>query len=90
MVARLVRDQEVACSNPVTSTIKTHAKGAYKTPLRVSFSMQSKGKLPFLLQFTLVVSSRITLETYSSSPISSFSALNISDNYLLSVSSSGF
>lgn len=28
--------------------IKTHAKGTYKTPLRVSFSMQNKGKLPFL------------------------------------------
>ena len=26
---------------------KTHAKGAYKTPMRVSFSMQNRGKLPF-------------------------------------------
>ena len=42
--------------------IKTHAKGAYKTPPRVSFSMQNRGKLPFLWQFTLfVVSSRIAV-----------------------------
>ena len=42
--------------------IKTHAKGAYKTPSRVSFSMQNRGKLPFLWQFTLfVVSSRIAV-----------------------------
>ena len=27
---------------------KTHAKGAYKTPTRASFSMQNRGKLPFL------------------------------------------
>ena len=26
-------------SNPSLCAIKTHAKGAYKTPLRVSFSM---------------------------------------------------
>ena len=26
----------------------THAKGVYKTPMRVSFSMQNRGKLPFL------------------------------------------
>ena len=33
-------------SYPV-GAIKTHAKGAYKTPTRVSFSMQNRGKLPF-------------------------------------------
>ena len=47
--------------------IKTHAKGAYKTPSRVSFSMQNRGKLPFLWQFTLfVVSSRIAVGICSS------------------------
>ena len=52
----------VVGSNPVGRTIKTHAKGAYKTPSRVSFSMQNRGKLPFLWQFTLfVVSSRIAV-----------------------------
>lgn len=52
----------VTGSSPVVSTIKTHAKGAYKTPSRVSFSMQNRGKLPFLWQFTLfVVSSRIAV-----------------------------
>ena len=41
---------------------KTTAKGAYKTPTRVSFSMQNRGELPFLWQFTLfVVSSRIAV-----------------------------
>lgn len=41
---------------------KTHAKGAYKTPMRVSFSMQNRGKLPILCQFTLfVVSSHIAV-----------------------------
>ena len=70
-------------STPSASATGAHAKGAYKTPTRVSFSMQNKGKLPFPWQFTLfIVSSRITLETYSSSPISSFSALNISDNVI--------
>ena len=29
----------VTGSSPVVSTTKTHAKGAYKTPTRVSFSM---------------------------------------------------
>ena len=52
----------VTGSSPVVSTIKTHAKGAYKTPSRVSFSMQNRGKLPVLWQFTLfVVSSRIAV-----------------------------
>ena len=47
--------------------IKTHAKGAYKTPPRVSFSMQNRGELPFLWQFTLfVVSSRIAVGICSS------------------------
>lgn len=35
-------------TSPPGGTIKTHAKGAYKTPTRVSFSMQNRGKLPFL------------------------------------------
>ena len=45
---RLNGIQEVRGSTPLISTIKTHAKGAYKTPTRVSFSMQNRGKLPFL------------------------------------------
>lgn len=54
-------------ASPVESTIKTHAKGAYKTPTRVSFSMQNRGELPFLWQFTLfVVSSRIAVGICSS------------------------
>ena len=49
-------------SNPSRSAIKTHPKGAYKTPMRVSFSMQNRGKLPILCQFTLfVVSSHIAV-----------------------------
>ena len=49
-------------SNPLASATGTHAKGAYKTPTRVSFSMQNRGELPFLWQFTLfVVSSRIAV-----------------------------
>ena len=36
-------------SNPVGVTTGTHAKGAYKTPPRVSFSMQNRGKLPFFM-----------------------------------------
>ena len=47
--------------------IKTHAKGAYKTPPRVSFSMQNRGKLPILCQFALfVVSSLIAAGICSS------------------------
>ena len=54
-------------SIPLGSTIKTHAKGAYKTPPRVSFSMQNRGKLSFLWQFVLfVVSSRIAVKFCSS------------------------
>ena len=62
LVERLNGIQEVRGSTPLISTTKTHAKGAYKTPMRVSFSMQNRGKLPFLWQFTLfVVSSRIAV-----------------------------
>lgn len=51
----------VGGSNPFGCTIKAHAKGAYKTPLRVSFSMQ-KRKNAVLWQFTLfVVPSRIVV-----------------------------
>ena len=54
-------------TNPLISTTGTHAKGAYKTPTRVSFSMQNRGKLPFSWQFTLfVVSSRIAVGICSS------------------------
>ena len=42
-------------SNPSLSATGTHAKGAYQTPPRVSFSMQNRGKLPFSWQFTLFV-----------------------------------
>ena len=53
-------------SYPV-GAIKAHAKGAYKTPTRVSFSMQNRGKLPFSWQFTLfVVSSLIAVGICSS------------------------
>ena len=52
---------------PPGYTIKTHAKGAYKTPLRVFFSMQNRDELPFSWQFTLfVVSSRIAVGICSS------------------------
>ena len=47
-------------SNPVGVTTKTHAKGAYKTPTRVSFSMQNRGELPFSWQFSLFVVSSLT------------------------------
>ena len=36
-------DADGSGSSPDGYTIKTHAKGAYKTPLRVSFSMQNRG-----------------------------------------------
>ncbi len=42
-------------TNPASSTIKTHAKGAYKTPPRVFFLCETRvnrrfyGSLPFLL-----------------------------------------
>ena len=38
-VEHILGKDEVTGSNPVISSIKTHAKGAYKTPMRVSFSM---------------------------------------------------
>mgnify|MGYP006987462073 CR=1 FL=1 len=54
-------------SNPLSRTTGAHAKGAYKTPPRVSFSMQNRGKLPFSWQFTLfVVSSHIAVGICSS------------------------
>ena len=47
---------------PLLSAPQGHTKGAYKTPPRVSFSMQNSGKLPFSWQFTLfVVSSHIAV-----------------------------
>ena len=36
-------DADGSGSSPDGYTTKTHAKGAYKTPTRVSFSMQNKG-----------------------------------------------
>ena len=40
---------------------KAHAKGAYKTPPRVFFSMQNRGKLPFLnCRFRSSLSSRMS------------------------------
>ena len=42
LVARLNGIQKVRGSNPLSSTIKTHSKGAYKTPLSVSFSMENR------------------------------------------------
>ena len=84
MVARMVRDHEVVGSNPVASTIKTHAKGAYKTPTRVSFSMQNRGKLSFLWQFTLfVVSSRIAVGIRSSLALENRKTLTITQKGFL-------
>ena len=57
-----------AGSTPVGCTIKTHAKGAYITPPRVSFSMQNRGELPFLWQFTLFVVSALIAVGICSSP----------------------
>ena len=54
-IARQTPTLKAAGSNPVGQARKTHAKGAYKTLLRVSFSMQNRGKLPFSWQFTLGV-----------------------------------
>ena len=54
-IARQTPTLKAAGSNPVGQARKTHAKGAYKTLLRVSFSMQYRGKLPFSWQFTLGV-----------------------------------
>ena len=64
--------------------IKTHAKGAYKTPLRVSFSMQNRGKLPFSWQFTLfVVSSLIAVGICSSLALKSRKPLTIAQKGFL-------
>ena len=71
-------------SNPSLSAIKTHAKGAYKTPTRVSFSMQNRGKLPFSWQFTLfVVSSLIAVGICSSLALKSRKPLTIAQKGFL-------
>ena len=71
-------------TNPLISTKKTHAKGAYKTPTRVSFSMQNRGKLPFLWQFTLfVVSSLIAVGICSSLALKSRKPLTIAQKGFL-------
>ena len=71
-------------SNPLASAIKTHAKGAYKTPLRVSFSMQNRGKLPFLWQFTLfVVSSYIAVGICFSRALGNLKILTIAQKGFL-------
>lgn len=43
LVARLNGIQKVRGSNPLGSTTGTHAKGAYKTPTRVSFFYVKQG-----------------------------------------------
>ena len=71
-------------TSPVGYTIKTHAKGAYKTPPRVSFSMQNRGKLPFSWQFTLfVVSSLIAVGICSSLALKSRKPLTIAQKGFL-------
>ena len=71
-------------TNPLISTILAHAKGAYKTPPRVSFSMQNRGKLPFLWQFTLfVVSSLIAVGICSSLALKSRKPLTIAQKGFL-------
>ena len=68
----------------VVIAILTHAKGAYKTPSRVSFSMQNRGKLPFLWQFTLfVVSSRIAVGICSSLALENLKPLTIAQKGFL-------
>lgn len=67
-VERFTRNEQVGGSNPPTSSTGTHAKGAYKTPPRVSFSMQNRGKLPLLWQFTLFVVSSLIAVGICSSP----------------------
>ena len=74
----------VGGSNPFGCTIKTHAKGAYKTPPRVSFSMQNRSKLPFSWQFTLfVVSSLIAVGICSSLALKSRKPLTIAQKGFL-------
>ena len=64
--------------------IKTHAKGAYKTPTRVSFSMQNRGKLSLLWQFTLfVVSSRIAVGICSSLALENLKPLTVAQKGFL-------
>ena len=71
-------------SNPFLSAIKTHAKGAYKTPPRVSFSMQNRGKLSLLWQFTLfVVSSRIAVGICSSLALENLKPLTVAQKGFL-------
>ena len=70
-------------SYPVDA-IKAHAKGAYKAPTRVSFSMQNRGESPFLWQFTLfVVSSRIAVGICSSLALKSRKPLTIAQKGFL-------
>ena len=83
-VEQLIRNQQVGGSSPPTSSIKTHAKGAHKTPPRVSFSMQNRGKLPFSWQFTLfVVSSLIAVGICSSLAFRNRKPLTISQKGFL-------
>ena len=83
-VEQLIRNQQVGGSSPPTSSIKTHAKGAHKTPPRVSFSMQNRGKLPFSWQFTLfVVSSLIAVGICSSLALKSHKPLTIAQKGFL-------
>lgn len=74
----------VGGSSPPGCTIKTHAKGAYKTPPRVSFFMQNRGKLPFSWQFTLfVVSSSIAVGICSSLALENLKPLTIAQKGFL-------
>ena len=71
-------------STPPGYTIKTHAKGAYLAPPRVSFSMQNRGKLPFSWQFTLfVVSSLIAVGICSSLALKNLKPLTIAQKGFL-------
>ena len=84
LVEQLIRNQQVTGSNPVSSSIKTHAKGAYLAPPRVSFSMQNRGKLPFSWQFTLfVVSSLIAVGICSSLALKNLKPLPIAQKGFL-------
>ena len=83
-VLKTVRRQRHGGSNPSASAIKTHAKGAYKTPMRVSFSMQNRSKLPFSWQFTLfAVSSLIAVGICSSLALKSRKPLTIAQKGFL-------
>ena len=77
-------DADGSGSSPDGYTTKTHAKGAYKTPTRVSFPMQNRGKLPFSWQFTLfVVSSLIAVGICSSLALKSRKPLTIAQKGFL-------